>query len=192
MLMRYYNLVNNTGFYKAPFMGLCYLRSRYFLENRVMAYKDLVKVIKPVVKAMGYDCWGVQFSTYGRRALLRVFIDQPDGVTLDDCTDVSQQLSSVLDVENALHRAYTLEVSSPGLERLLFEPEHYQCYVGEKVRLNLYQAIDQKRKVTGVINAVEKDTVVILLEGETMRVPFAIIRRANLVFEQTTNAVKRK
>ncbi|MGU9978246.1 MAG: ribosome maturation factor RimP [Candidatus Oxydemutatoraceae bacterium WSBS_2016_MAG_OTU14] len=157
-----------------------------------MAYKDLVKVIKPVVKAMGYDCWGVQFSTYGRRALLRVFIDQPDGVTLDDCTDVSQQLSSVLDVENALHRAYTLEVSSPGLERLLFEPEHYQCYVGEKVRLNLYQAIDQKRKVTGVINAVEKDTVVILLEGETMRVPFAIIRRANLVFEQTTNAVKRK
>ena len=157
-----------------------------------MAYKDIVAVVQAVVQSMGYDCWGIQYAAHGRRALLQVFIDHPNGVSLDDCTSVSQQLSGVLDVEDVMHRAYILEVSSPGLERLLFKPEHYQRYIGKKIKLRLYQGINQRRKFTGIINAVKDDVVVMQLDEETMDIPFTAIQRARIVFDTMNNASRRR
>lgn len=157
-----------------------------------MAYKDVATIVRPAINAMGYECWGIQFSAYRYRALLRVFIDHPNGVSLDDCSQVSQQLGGLLDAENVIQGPYTLEISSPGLERLLLEPAHYQRYIGEKIKLELHRVIDQKRKMTGVIKAVDERAVEVRLDQVTVQVPFADIRRANLVFEATPELMKRK
>ena len=157
-----------------------------------MVYKDVTAIVKPIIQAMGYECWGIQFSTYRHRALLRVFIEHSHGISLDDCSQVSQQLGGLLDDKSVINCPYTLEVSSPGLERLLLEPEHYRRYVGEKVRLKLHQAIDQKYKLTGIINEVNDDSIEVLLDKVTAHVPFTAIRRANLVFEAKPGVMKRK
>ena len=95
----------------------------YLLKNEVnlAVIKDQLKdVIQPTVEGMGFILWGIEFKHVGRKSFLTVYIDKDGGVTIEDCSDVSRQLSSVLDVEDLITYAYDLEVSSPGMDRLFF------------------------------------------------------------------------
>jgi ribosome maturation factor RimP len=133
---------------------------------------------------MGYELVGVELVRRGAAGLLfRVYIDQPEGITLDDCAAVSHQLSGVLDVEDPIRERYQLEVSSPGMDRPLYTPTHYARFEGHKARLKLAEPRDGRRNYTGVLRGIEGGVVRIEVEGQMFEVPFDHVESARLVPE---------
>ena len=114
---------------------------------------------------------------------MRLYIDAPDGVTVDDCARVSHQVSGVLDVEDPIRGPFTLEVSSPGFERPLFTPEHFERFAGERVKVKLDLPVDGHRSVTGTLLGYRDGCVVVLEDGVEKRLPLDAVRRAHLAPE---------
>lgn len=152
-------------------------------EKMARASDKLVAIIEPAVSALGYELVGVEHMPQGRHSLLRIYIDHEDGITVDDCGDVSHQVSAVLDVEDPIRGEYTLEVSSPGLERPLFTLEHYARFVDHQVEIRLHAQVHGRRKFKGRILGVEGDEVLVDVEGEEQRFAFDNIDKAHLVHE---------
>ena len=144
---------------------------------------ELQELIAPAVIDLGYELWGVQLLSQGRHTTLRVFIDSPEGITVDDCAKVSHQVSGILDVEDPIQNQYTLEVSSPGLDRPLFTLDQFQRYIGHEVIVKLRVPFEDRRKFAGLLVAVEEGDVVIRIEDEEYLLPFETIERANIVFK---------
>jgi ribosome maturation factor RimP len=125
---------------------------------------DIVRLLEPILASLGLSLWDLEFKKEGPKWLLRVYIDREgSGVTLGDCESVSRDLGAVLDVEELIDHAYTLEVSSPGLDRTLARPEHYQKCIGQVIKVKTYQAIDGQKVLTGVLKGIEGDAVSIEL-----------------------------
>ncbi|MEN9849772.1 MAG: ribosome maturation factor RimP [Pseudomonadota bacterium] len=144
----------------------------------------LQQLFEPAVTALGYELVGVERLSFGRRgALLRVYIDSPTGVTVDDCGRVSHQISGILDVEEPIKSDYTLEVSSPGLDRPLFALEHYVRFVGKEVSLRLHRPIGTRRGFTGVIARVEGENIILIVDGNEQTFPYDSIEKARIVPE---------
>ena len=145
-------------------------------------YEQLVALIEPVVTALGCELWGVEYQVQGRQALLRVYIDRPEqGVVVEDCERVSRQLSSLLDVEDPIKTEYTLEVSSPGLDRPLYTLPQFEQYVGEDVSLKLRFPFEGRRKFKGRLSGVESQDVLLIAEGHEYSFPIESIEKANVV-----------
>ena len=142
--------------------------------------EQLHSLLAPTVEGLGYEFWGLEYIQ-GRGAVLRLYIDSDNGITVDDCAAVSHQVSGVLDVEDPISGEYTLEVSSPGMERPLFTLEQWQRYIGEQAQVRLLAPIKNRRKVTAVITAVNEDTLSLTVDGEVLEVPFAQVDRAHIV-----------
>ena len=119
----------------------------------------------------------------GGDGLLRVFIDHPDGIALEDCETVSRQLSAFLDVEDPLPGHYVLEVSSPGIERRLRTLEHFARFAGNEVKVELKRKTDGRRKLRGELKGVDDELVVLNVEGQSWRLRVNDIARAQLVAE---------
>lgn len=113
--------------------------------------KQLTEMLEPAVSALGYELVGLEFIRAGQNSTLRIYIDHENGITVDDCAEVSHQVSAVMDVEDPITVAYNLEVSSPGLDRPLFKAEHYQKFIGQEVTLVLRMAMQNRRKWKGAI-----------------------------------------
>ncbi len=144
----------------------------------------LRRKLAAVVEAMGYELVGVEFHAGHANALLRVYIDHENGVTLDDCQRVSHQVSGVLDVEDPVAGRYTLEVSSPGLDRPLFEAEHFIRFAGSMVRIQLSASLEGRRKLLGRLRGMEGGVVVLVDgEGREWRVPLEHVEKARLAPE---------
>lgn len=141
---------------------------------------EIRALLAPVVEAMGYELWGLEYLQ-GRGAVLRLYIDREDGITVDDCSLVSHQVSGVLDVEDPIPGEYNLEISSPGLDRPLFTLEQFARYVGDEVQLRLLAPVAGKRRLKALLSGVEDGDLVLEVEGEPVRVPFTQVDRANLV-----------
>ena len=147
----------------------------------VQVAASLEAKLAALIEGLGCELVGVELRRGGSHGLVRVYIDTPNGVTVDDCERVSRQVSALLDVEEPMRGAYTLEVSSPGLDRPLFTLAHYQRYCGERVRLSFNGLWEGRRHLTGVLLEVQPDAVVVV-DGElSMTVPFAAIARGRLV-----------
>lgn len=144
------------------------------------APEKIQALIEPVVVGLGYEYVGAELLHQGRHSLLRIYIDTVDGVTVDDCARVSRQVSGVLDVEDPLPGQYVLEVSSPGLDRLLFRPKQFEQFIGENVQLKLETMLDGRRRLSGELLRLEDGVVVLSVEGQEMRVPFMDIEQARL------------
>ncbi|SEK20030.1 ribosome maturation factor RimP [Ectothiorhodospira marina] len=144
---------------------------------------ELTRLIRPVVEGLGYELWGLEYRVQRTSAFLRIFIDGQEGITLDDCAAVSDQVSGVLDVEDPIPVPYRLEVSSPGMDRPLFESAHYRRYPGARVRVRTSWPIEGQRNFKGVIESVEDEAVVLALDdGEgAVRIPLESVSRARLV-----------
>jgi ribosome maturation factor RimP len=154
------------------------------VEERIM------RLLEPTVSAMGYELLGIEYLGQGKHSRLRLFIDSPDGIGLADCEKVSRQVSGILDVEDPVKGHYSLEVSSPGLDRPLFRTAHYAAHIGEQVKLRLRQAIGGRRNFKGRIDAVEGESIYIVTEdGEQVTLVCDEVEKANLVpqFDETTN-----
>ena len=141
----------------------------------------LVELIDPVIQALGCELWGLEILSQGRHSLLRIYIEKADGVGLKDCETVSRQVSSLMDVEDPITGHYTLEVSSPGMDRPLYKLEHYRQFIGEHVAIKLSRTFEKRKKIRGLLKAVEKDEIVVQVEDEEFVLPFEWIDKANLV-----------
>ena len=143
----------------------------------------IAQMIRPTVEALGVDLWGVDHIGQGRSSVLRVYIDKgDDGITIDDCVKVSRQISGILDVEEPIAGEYTLEVSSPGMDRPLFELAHFARFVGSVANVRLRSPLDGRRKFKGVIQRAEADSVCLVVDEKEVSFPFSSIDKANLVF----------
>ena len=133
------------------------------------------------VEGMGCEIWGVEFLSQGRHSKLRLYIDKADGVSIDDCAKVSRQVSDVLDVENMFTKGYTLEVSSPGMDRILFNAEQYESHVGETVDVRLNFPLEGKKRVVGLLAGVENAEAIVQADGEEYVLPLENVQRARIV-----------
>jgi ribosome maturation factor RimP len=142
--------------------------------------KRLIELLEPPIEALGYEL--VDLEAYsGRNGLLRLFIDREPGVTLADCELVSGQISAFLDVEDPLPGSYTLEVSSPGLDRRLRTAEHFRRFVGEEVKVQLLEPVDGRRRLRGELQALDGDVAILEVDGAEWRVKLDAIDVARLV-----------
>jgi len=142
----------------------------------------VTELIGTTVQALGLELWGVELLQQGRYSLLRVYIEREEGVTIEDCEKVSRQVSALLDVEDPIAGEYTLEVSSPGVDRPLFSIEQYAQYVGSEVNLKLRRALDGRRKFKGQIIKVSGDIVGLLVEGTEYDLEHSDIEKASIVY----------
>jgi len=143
----------------------------------------LEEVVMPVVTGLGYLWVGLQYGTYGKRALIRLYIDKPGGVTAGDCERVSRQVNAVLDVENSILGDYLLEVSSPGLDRILFTVLQCEAQVGKLISVRLIAPREGKRNFKGRLEAVSDEKLCLTVEGEKVLLSFSDIEEARIVPE---------
>jgi len=142
---------------------------------------ELRKLLEPGVAATGFDLVEVELAGSHHHPTLRVYIDSPAGVNVDDCARVSRQLSALLDVEDPLPGHYTLEVSSPGLDRPLVKPKDFMRYVGETIKIKMQQPMLGRRNFSGRLVDVTADHVVIEVDKERFDLTFEGMERARLV-----------
>jgi ribosome maturation factor RimP len=144
----------------------------------------LLNLIEPVVTGLGYELVGVEHLSQGHHSLLRIYIDNPNGgVTVDDCEKVSRQVSTVFDVEDPIAGRYSLEVSSPGLDRLLFKVQDFERFVGREIKVQLATPVAGRRKMTAKLLGIAEGVITVEFEGETMQFSFDDVEKARLVPE---------
>ena len=134
----------------------------------------------PLVEGLGYELWELEYSPGRGSGLLRLYIDPEAGITLDDCEQVSRAVSEVLDAEDPIPGHYTLEVSSPGLERPLRTAAHFARFVGETVHVETVQAFEGRRRFKGALVAAGAETIEVDVDGKRWTLPLSGIRKAHL------------
>lgn len=144
---------------------------------------QLTEMIQPVVEGLGCELWGIEQSSGGRHSTLKIYIDAEKGIDVEDCARVSRQVSSLLDVEDPVKGEYTLEVSSPGMDRRLFKLEQFEAFTGAMVKIQLKRAYEGQRKYSGQLRGIEGDEVILGLQDEEILFPFEAIEKANVVPE---------
>lgn len=142
---------------------------------------ELNAMLEPVITGLGFVFWGLEFSAQGKHSTLRVYIDHEDGITVDQCADVSRQISAVMDVEDPISQNYTLEVSSPGMDRPLFSLEQFAAYLGEWVQVRLRAPFEGRRKFKGVLSAIEDQDICVTVDGMDYLLPIESIDKASLI-----------
>jgi ribosome maturation factor RimP len=145
----------------------------------------LMRLLEPPIEAMGYELVDLEFARDGRGGTLRIFIDRPagdsqTGVTVEDCARVSHAVSEVLELQDPIKGHYTLEVSSPGSDRILRTRAHFERYVGERILAELKLPLDGRRRFIGVLKSLEGGTIVVDVDGEAHSLPLDRIQKARL------------
>jgi ribosome maturation factor RimP len=143
---------------------------------------ELAKMIEPTIVGLGYELSDIEVKLNERDGIVRIYIDKlPDGVGMEDCAAVSQQVSALLDVEDPIPGNYTLEVSSPGLDRRLTKLEHYERFLEEVVKIKLRFPQDGRRNFRGTLKAANAENIDIEVDGVMFELPLATIESARLV-----------
>jgi ribosome maturation factor RimP len=142
---------------------------------------ELLRRIEPTVEAQGYELVDLEFIPQGRASVLRIFIDRPEGIGLEDCATVSKAVSELLDADDPIPGQYNLEVSSPGLDRVLRKRAHYERFVGSRVHVQLASPLAGRRRFTGALQTVGEDAVTVEVDGQPHVLPYRLIQRTRLV-----------
>ena len=145
--------------------------------------RNIVSLCEPVLASLGFDCVHLEFNGGSGKGMLRIFIDHEDGITVNDCARASRQLETVLDVEEVLNGAYTLEVSSPGLDRPLGRRSDFERYQGQTAKIKTHAPIAGQRHWKGSLAGIEGEDLLIEVNGETVAIPLSDVKRANLQYE---------
>ena len=143
------------------------------------AAERVYDLIYDTVVAQGVELWDVRFLKEGASWYLRVFIDKPQGISIDDCTAVSHAIDPIIDKADPIDVSYYLEVCSPGINRDLTRPQHFQKVIGKKVKIKLFRAVDGKKEFTGILTDAG-DSIVIEQEGATLSFQLSDISKASL------------
>jgi ribosome maturation factor RimP len=148
-----------------------------------MLRDQLIRLLQPVVDRLGYELWELE---YAGRGVLRLYIDSLDAavpITLEDCERVSRQVSQALDEADPIPGEYTLEVSSPGLDRVLRTQAHFARFAGEQVRIEMQVALNGRKRFTGRLRQVGEEELILEMEGGTVSLPIDGIHKARLAPE---------
>ncbi|AAX88612.1 TPA: ribosome maturation factor RimP [Haemophilus influenzae] len=143
--------------------------------------QNLQEMLQDAVKDLGCELWGIECQRVGRFMTVRLFIDKEGGVTVDDCADVSRQVSAILDVEDPIADKYNLEVSSPGLDRPLFTLPQFERYIGQDIAVHLRIPVMERRKWQGKLERIEKDMITLIVDDQEQILVFGNIQKANVV-----------
>ncbi len=135
------------------------------IQHMQRASTQVVNVIEPVVTGLGYELVGAEFGQAENGMTLRVYIDKPEGIVMEDCATVSRQLNAVLDVEDTIKSAYLLEVSSPGVDRPLFTEAHFAAQIGQEVKVRLTDGVGGRRNFKGPLIAVKDGVATVEVDG---------------------------
>lgn len=143
--------------------------------------KKLEEMLTSPVEALGHRLWGLEYIQAGKHSILRVYIDNDKGIFIEDCAETSRQISAVLDVEDPISTEFTLEVSSPGVDRPLFSSEQYGSYIDETVKIQLTMPVAGSRNLKGTVIGVEGQTLTLSVDGNELIIALDNIRRGNLI-----------
>jgi ribosome maturation factor RimP len=145
----------------------------------------LMRLLEPPLEALGYELVDIEFAREGRGGVLRIFIDRPASesdaaISVDDCARVSHAVGEILEVNDPIKGHYTLEVSSPGFDRILRTPAHFERFVGERIFAELKLPMDGRRRFAGVLKSVLDGTIVVEVDGKAYSLPLDRIQKARL------------
>ena len=146
-----------------------------------MTGDELAVLLGPTVERLGYELADLEVRLGGKSGLIRLFIDKPEGVGLEDCEKVSRAVSALLDVEDPVPGNYNLEVSSPGLDRKLRKVEHFQRFIGQIVNVKLRFPLEGRRRFRGKLLSADDENIVVEVDGESYSLALATINTARLV-----------
>lgn len=152
------------------------------LENQDSRIKEISHLLEDILNHEQMELVEVQFRRESLGWVLRVLIDKPGGVTIDDCSTISRQVSDLLDVKDLIHHPYTLEVSSPGVRRPLKNEADYKRHIGESVTIKTSCLLDNRKTFRGKLTAYRQDTVILEVEGKEYTIPCEVIEKAHLDF----------
>lgn len=142
---------------------------------------ELIELLEPVVERQGYELADLELKVGSRDGILRIFIDKPGGIGLDDCELISRQVSALLDVEDPIPGHYALEVSSPGLDRKLTKAAHFQRFVGDEIKVQTRLPVLGRRRFRGILREADDATIVVVVDGEPYELQIDGIETARLV-----------
>jgi ribosome maturation factor RimP len=143
--------------------------------------QKLTDMHRPAVEETGKSLLGVEYISAGNNSVLRLFIDHENGINVDDCAEVSRQVGAILDVEDPISSEYSLEVSSPGVDKPLFEMAHFQSVIGETINVKSSMPLNGRRKFKGTLVAIEKETLIVEVDGTDYEIVISNVDKANLV-----------
>ena len=146
-----------------------------------MSTNRITKLVQPLVEELGYEFVGLEHSSNPKNAVLRIYIDKENGIDLDDCGAVSREIAAMLDVEDPISGHYTLEISSPGVDRPLFTPEQIERFTGKEVKVTLFAPEDGRRRFKGRILTVRDQMIHMDIDGEEIALDFTNFAKARLV-----------
>ena len=138
------------------------------------------ELLLPGAETLGLELVAVELSG-GDTSIVRIYIDTPNGITVDDCARASRQFSAILDVEDPISNKYTLEVSSPGMDRPLAKPVHFKAVVGQDVKIKMATLVDGRRRFTGELIEATDEFAVVEVDGEQSELPYSDMDRARLI-----------
>ena len=145
--------------------------------------QELDTLIRSTVNGLGYEMWGYEYRPQTESALLRIFIESENGIGLDDCSAVSRQIGAALDVDDLIPVAYILEVSSPGVDRVLFDADQYERYLDESVKIRTRIPVDGRRNFKGKMVAVTEEQVTVEIDNLDYDIPFEVVDRARVLMD---------
>jgi ribosome maturation factor RimP len=148
-----------------------------------MTSDEIQKLLDPAIERLGYELTDLEVRLGGQGGLVRLTIDKPDGIDLEDCEKVSHAMSALLDVEDPVPGNYNLEVSSPGLDRKLTKVEHFQRFEGETLKVTMRIPIEGRRRFRGKLLSSNEENIVVEVDGESHSLPLTMIDTARLVPE---------
>ncbi|MFW5451677.1 MAG: ribosome maturation factor RimP [Methylophagaceae bacterium] len=147
-----------------------------------MAISDQIEqLIETPIESLGYEVVGVEYIKNGQHTVLRVYIDSEQGVSIEDCERVSHQVSGILEVEDPINSAYSLEVSSPGFDRPLFKEKDFERFAGSEAKLAMKLPIQGRRNFRGILHGFSDGEILIEVDGEIYALPFTKLAKARLV-----------
>ena len=143
----------------------------------------LWELFEPVVNGMGYDLIEIEHFPNPKHGVLRLYIDKEEGITIDDCSDVSRQISALIDVEDPVRGQFNLEVSSPGMDRPLRRVKDFQRFTGSKVKLKTMMPLDGQRNFSGRLLEADEESLTIETDTEEITIPMSALEKARVVPE---------
>jgi len=147
-----------------------------------MAISDQIEqLIEVPVESLGYELVGVEYIKNGQHTVLRIYIDAEQGIGIEDCERVSHQVSGVLEVEDPISSAYSLEISSPGFDRPLFKARDFERFAGSEAKISMKLPIQGRRNFKGVLQGIDEGEILILVDGEEYALPITKLAKASLV-----------
>lgn len=149
-------------------------------KNIAGTVRDLVS---PVADSLGYMLWDVEYVKEGADMILRITIDKPEGVDIEDCEKMARAVDPIIDEADPIEVSYKMEVSSPGIERSLTRPEHFTACMGEKIEVKLYAPIDGKKQIVGILTAADEKTVTVTVDEDTVVLEKSAVAKVSTVFD---------